>query len=397
MMKKLIPTSRVARVAISLAVLASLVAISIIVAGATSGTPEDAADLVAQAHAEMHGVTVEQATEHLALQKTAGLLEEQLVLYESDTFAGIWIQHGPEFTVVAKFTSDDGESIIRPHIEGGDLNGLVRVGTAANTMAALQQAQAAAKTTGESVDTETESDINVFENRVELYVLDKSGFEDNLTERGTTLPAAVLVLQVPKFSTKETNVYGGLNVTGSASPYPCTSGFSVTDNAGTDGITTAHHCGDAYFRYNGDDFNVEGGGDGGAIDLMWASSPDYTPVNRIKVSNSGAVTTITGTVHRNNQIIGSTICKYGRSTHHTCGTLISKTLNTTWMRVRNLGITLSDHGDSGGPWYVNHDAYGTHGGSVDVLGADNKPTGDVDAYYMAVNFFSHLGIEVLTD
>ena len=76
------------------------------------------------------------------------------------------------------------------------------------------------------------------------------------------------------------NVYGGLTVEGSESP--CTSGFSVTDNAGTDGITTAHHCGDDYLPYNGDDFDVEGGSNGCAIDLMWGSSPDYTPINRIK-------------------------------------------------------------------------------------------------------------------
>jgi len=44
-------------------------------------------------------------------------------------------------------------------------------------MIALQQAQSTAKATGDTVDSEVETNINVFENKVELYVLDKSDFE----------------------------------------------------------------------------------------------------------------------------------------------------------------------------------------------------------------------------
>ena len=61
MMMKLIPTSRVARVAISLAVLASLVTISVIVAGATGGSAENPLARDAQDYAVQFGTTVDEA------------------------------------------------------------------------------------------------------------------------------------------------------------------------------------------------------------------------------------------------------------------------------------------------------------------------------------------------
>lgn len=332
------------------------------------------------------------------MQDTIGDLEEQLVSNESDTFAGLWIQHEPEYKVVVNFT-ENGDSTIISYVNGSDLKDMVEVRAASNTLVALQQARTTAKANGNSVNTKTESDINVFENKVELFVLDKANFESRLAEEGIVLPDAVRTIEVPKFSKTEANIYGGLNVKGSNGP--CTSGFSVTDGAGTDGITTAHHCGDGYLRYNGDDLNIEGGSEGGSIDLMWGSSPDYTPINWIKDGYGGR--SITGTKHRNNQAIGSTVCKYGRTTGRTCGELISKHFdpgtgyNATWMRVHNPDEDdLSAGGDSGAPWFVGNKAYGIHHGAVDHYD-EYGDTGIDDAIYMAVNFFSNLGIEVLTD
>ena len=179
----------------------------------------------------------------------------------------------------------------------------------------------------------------------------------------------------------------------------CTSGYSVTDNAGTDGLSTAKHCSDNddYFEYYGDTFDEDGGGNGGAIDLMWGANSGYTSVNKIQTSSSGNWRRVTATEHRNNQVIGTTVRKYGRSTHYTCGRLISKTYNTTHRQVRKLGANLSDPGDSGGPWFKDNTACGIHQGSVAVRDSNGNPTGDRDAIYMAVNYFSHLGIDVITD
>ena len=102
-----------------------------------------------------------------------------------------------------------------------------------------------------------------------------------------TLPSAVQVLQISKFSEDEADVHAGMSITGADGN--CTSGYSVTDNAGTDGLSTSKHCSDNddYFEYNEDTFAEEGGGNGGAIDLMWGANSSYTPVNKIQTSSSG--------------------------------------------------------------------------------------------------------------
>ena len=102
--------------------------------------------------------------------------------------------------------------------------------------------------------------------------------------------------------------------------------------------------------------------------------------------------------------MGTTVCKYGKNTRYTCGELISKSYDPgdgygpTWMRVRNFDIDdLSAGGDSGGPWFVGTKAYGTHKGAIPIFDDNGVYTGKDDAVYMAVNYFSHLGIEVLTE
>ena len=108
------------RIAISLAVLASLLAISVIVAGATSNTTDDPFTMEAEAYAEDFGTTLEEAIRRLKLQTTIGELDQQLTSNESETFAGLWIQHEPTFAALARFTRD-GENTIQPYISGGDL------------------------------------------------------------------------------------------------------------------------------------------------------------------------------------------------------------------------------------------------------------------------------------
>ena len=47
--------------------------------------------------------------------------------------------------------------------------------------------------------------------------------------------------------------------------------------------------------------------------------------------------------------------------------------------------------------FIGTKAYGVHKGAVDVIGDNGVDTGIDDAIHMAVNYFSHLPIEVLTD
>ena len=102
---------------------------------------------------------------------------------------------------------------------------------------------------------------------------------------------------------------------------------------------------------------------------------------------------------RNDQAIGGYVCKYGKTTHYTCGYISDKdyqpsyvpNASATFIRVDNTAgyDDLSSGGDSGGPWFLVYDAYGVHSGSP---GADKN-----DAIYMAVNYISPgIGVSVMT-
>ena len=200
-------------------------------------------------------------------------------------------------------------------------------------------------------------------------------------------------MEVPEFSRTEADIYGGLALS------KCTSGFAVENNIGDMGITTAAHC-EGDIQYNGNDLNAVDGLDEGFLDLRWMTTPDFTPVNEIEDGSGGRP--ITSTRHRNDQSIGTTVCKYGKTTGLTCGDLVSKWFqpdghHATFMRIHNPDEDdLSAGGDSGGPWFVDNEAYGTHRSSTPHID-DYGPTAIDDAIYMAVNYFANLDIDVLTD
>ena len=211
-------------------------AISIVAAGATGSAPEeDPFAMEAESYAADFRTTLEEATRRLKLQTTIGELDRHLTNNESQTFAGLWIQHEPNFAVLARFTGD-GENTIRPYVRGGELEDLVQVGTATNTLAALEEAQAAATEMIRSVPTRINSRINVPENRVEILTLDKTDLESRLGVAEFILPNGVEVIEISRLAKPATDIYGGL------APTTCTLGFSVEDTSGTKGVTTAAHC-----------------------------------------------------------------------------------------------------------------------------------------------------------
>ncbi len=398
---RILPTSRLARIAISLAVLASLLTISVIVAGATGVSPEEnplATD--AQAYASDFGTTVEEAMRRLELQNDIGNLDQQLTTNESQTFAGLWIQHEPNFAVIVKFTGD-GEDTIRPYLSGGNLEDLVEVGTAANTLASLENAQAVATEKVKSVNMRFNSRINVPENEVEILTLDKAILESKLSGADTTLPGDVKIIEVSRLAKPATDIYGGLALNG------CTSGFAVEDTSGTKGITTADHCPDSQ-SYNGTALDEEDDSYGGSADVRWSTAPGLTVRNKIKTGSSSS-RSITGTVQRDNQPIAAYVCKYGKITHHGCGQIASKTYqpdesdmpcpgcdwNATFIEVRaSTGQRLSDQGDSGGPFYAGGNAWGTIVMDVEWWQGGNWIRSD--AIYMAVDYIGLMDVDVLT-
>lgn len=227
----------------------------------------------------------------------------------------------------------------------------------------------------------------MFENRVELYVIERSRFEGALQEARIEIPEHVKVITVSELSARETDIYAGLAL------YSCTSGFAVKNSSGTMGILTAGHCNDIQY-YNGISLPMVGNeAYFGPYDFQWHTAPGFTVRN---LAFDGTYNRyIYSTKHRNNQAINSWVCHYGMTSGYACGFIIDKnfkpgepgsTWTPTYMLVHSDDVDLSALGDSGGPWFSGNTAYGVHsGGFVNYN----------DAYYMAINYVDYLDLTVL--
>ncbi|VVB85320.1 Uncharacterised protein [uncultured archaeon] len=116
--------------------------------------------------------------------------------------------------------------------------------------------------------------------------------------------------------------------------------------------------------------------------------------NKIQISSQGATRDITGTISRSSQSVGNYVCKYGKTTGWGCGYIRSTNLNGNYIWVANTAgqDRLCDHGDSGGPWFLANDAYGT---MTAMIVPGTSGTG-ADGVYMAVDYISGLGVSVMT-
>jgi len=345
----------------------------------------------AQVYASNMGVSLDEAIRRFQLQDIAGDLDAELSMKEAETFAGLWLEHTPEFRLVVQFTRN-AEETIKPYISK-ELADIVEVRTAKVSLLELQKAQDDVISSVSGLDIPVESGINVFENRVELYVVDRARFDEAVQEGKVQLPDNVVVITVEEMGKLDADIYGGLPLSS------CTSGFSVrqTNDPGYKGITTAGHCPDS-LSYNGTNLTFMAQLYSGSYDIQWHRAPGFTVTNKIRWWSDGSTRDITATKHRNNQVIGGYVCKYGKTTHYTCGYISDKNLcpssvpncGATFIRVDNTAgyNDLSSGGDSGGPWFLTNTAYGTHVGSP----ADDPN----DAVYMAVNYIGGLGVSVMT-
>jgi hypothetical protein len=330
-------------------------------------------------------IELDTAIYRLALSNLAGNLDAALSGNEEDTYAGLWIQHSPQFRIIVQFTRG-GRETIRPYIENGPLADIVEIREVKYTLKELKAAQVEAKSKIRSLGVRTNSGTNVFENRFEVYVVERSRFDVAMQNVRIELPPQVKVVTVSELGSPETDIYAGLELS------ECTSGFSVVNSSGVKGILTAAHCNNT-ISYNGVNLPFQGSAFGGSYDVQWHTAPGFEVRNLAFDGTNNRY--IFSAKHRDNQALNDYVCKYGRTTHYTCGYIVQKDydpdpnappMNNTLIRVHHDGVNLSETGDSGGPWFQYNTAYGLHVGGI----------GD-DAYYMAINYIDFLGLSVLTN
>lgn len=352
-------------------------------------TNEEALRQDASSYARSQGVSMEEAIRRLQLQEVIGRLNATLSQAERGSFAGLWIEHSPEYRVVVRFTDEHAAERVAGYVDGTDLEGLVDVKPATFSLEDLEAVQASARHLGRQVGVGVDSDINVKVNWVEVYAVNPGELATRLAKVGVEFPAGAVVQRVRRLAQPEANIYGGLPIS------TCTSGFSVQNGSGTRGISTAAHCSNSQ-SYSGTALTYQSGDITGNQDVQWHTAPGFTVTNQFE-SGIG-VRSCTATESRSTQAVGDFVCKNGKTTGYTCGSISSTTYapsyvtsaSSTFIRVNNdQGYAdLSSGGDSGGPWFLSNTAYGTHSGSP---GDDAN-----DAIYMAINYISSLGVSVLT-
>ena len=162
----------------------------------------------AQAYADDLGVSAEEASRRLALQDSIGELGASLQTNEADSFAGLWVEHEPEYKVVVAFVGD-GASVIRPYLTDHFVDE-IEIRVAQYTLAELEAAQRDAFAIVEQLEPlSIAGSLDVKTNQVTFTVGNPDLFLEAVAEAGYTLPPMVVVEPIDPENIPESNS-GGL-------------------------------------------------------------------------------------------------------------------------------------------------------------------------------------------
>ncbi|MEW5871318.1 MAG: hypothetical protein AB1894_18745 [Chloroflexota bacterium] len=284
----------------------------------------------AKMYASMNNVSVDEALRRLKLQDKIGDLNAQLIDNEKDTFAGLWIEHQPDYRVVVRLTQA-AESIVLSYIADSTLANIIDLSPAETNLQELEESQTQITQICNKLGIICNSSINIKENLVELFVTDSTYLETTLQTTQTQLPSNVKVMEVSELPKEVQDIYGGVTLDLTPGIPWCTAGFSVIDSNGAKGITTAGHCENNLY-YDGTLVPFMAGTPGGDLDIQWHRGDQaFVVKNWIFDGNYGR--SILGQKFRENQVVGFFVCKYGMTTGPACATIGSTTVNGVNVRV----------------------------------------------------------------
>jgi hypothetical protein len=171
----------------------------------------------AQQYAAEMGVDLDEAMRRLQYQDDIGRLRAALAANERDTFAGLWVQHQPDFRVIVQFTRD-GKKTIRPYIKNKPWADLVEVRKASATLVELESALHETIRALDRLGFDVSCGLSEMENRVEVWVTDRAWFEGELRKSNIQLPEHVELVVIEGHSAKGIDICATLSVPGVAFP-----------------------------------------------------------------------------------------------------------------------------------------------------------------------------------
>lgn len=331
-----------------------------------------------QWYAAFAHVSLDEAMRRLRLQDTIDNMDASIRKNYDDIFAGIYIQHKPEYKVIVQFaeTVPSGISQLVPNALRND----TEIRQVKSTQKDLEKARSHAEKLLKAKKLSIESYIDTTKNIAVISIDSRSLFQGELDSveelqnflissdqslLGKIQVGLDLVKTMPDESSDASNqpssddwryVRGGAKLYKSNMASYCTAGFTVWKGTeGKRGLSTAGHCSDVvkYFRYI--DLELEQEYYSPPYDVSW-----FTPIggwavtNQIDVGQWGVID-IWYDKWRWAQHSGDAVCKYGRTTGPACGFIKSNSYNG----VQVLTHIFVDSGDSGGPFWLNTTAYGT--------------------------------------
>jgi streptogrisin C len=351
----------------------------------------------ARAYAVEFGVTEAEALRRIKLQLQLAETTRELESKLPERFAGLWIEHLPEFRLVAWYTGDGAgldeaaqvaaKSPVSVTILSGahrSLNSLLSLQERIPEFLSPDQGLA-----GTNIDVRSGSLVAELQPHSPLSA-QAPALEERLSNE-LQAPVQVLVLDSPA---GDDATYGGKRI-GS-----CTTAFTVGGYyGGPTGVLTAAHCTDTYptsIYYENSSWSfltswVTAAHDA-SRDVVWhtVADPEYP-----EFWSGSEMRPVFGSVSRASQTLGTYTCTYGRISQARCGYLASKTYvptypgacpggpcAATWMQISDC---FGNNGDSGGPVYVGYDAYGVYKGSPGT-----------SCIYMPIDYISAISVYLLT-
>jgi hypothetical protein len=342
------------------------------------------------AYAKAYNVSADEAEKRLTDRRKIADLQQKLTDSEANTFGGMYIEHAPNYRIVAKFTSGGAETLRRYT----DIP-LVVAEPATATYKQLVGAQEATYKTFKALGMESVSRIDVKKGLIEFYVDDPTRVAGLRTAGTVQIPQFIELKKALTLDAKrEAKVEGGRPLSSGA----CTSGFTIRNTStNVRYLTTAGHCGTP-MTYSGVTLPRAGVNYAAntVYDYQWHTAPGFDPLTNVVYFGLPTLSPVTATWPYSNMLVGDWICKWGAATAYTCGEIASLNYNLLgaggFVQVHDpAGTNLSSPGDSGAPWYEEYyqEAWGSHSDSASAVDPD-------DAVFMPMSRISATSHAVLT-